>query len=93
VPALAAANGLDPASELRTGTRLEIPSGGSSSGAKETTRMTYEVRRGDTLTRIADRFNVSVRELADWNNLNKSQTLRTGQRLVVYSDPKRVDGG
>ena len=93
VPALAAANGLEPTAELRTGTRLEIPSGGSSTGKAESTRLTYEVRRGDTLTRIADRFNVSVRQLADWNNLNKSQTLRTGQRLVVYSDPARVDGG
>jgi membrane-bound lytic murein transglycosylase D len=92
VPALAAANGLGPNAELSIGTRLEIPSGGAS-GSRESTRLTYEVRSGDTLTRIADRFNVSVRELAEWNNMKKSQTLRTGQRLVVYSDPQRVDGG
>ena len=92
VPALAAANGLQPTADLRIGTRLAIP-GGSSTGKGESTRLSYEVRSGDTLTRIADRFNVSVRQLADWNNLNKSQTLRTGQRLVVYSDPARVDGG
>ena len=92
VPALAAANGLQPTADLRIGTRLEIPDG-SSTGKGESTRLSYEVRSGDTLTRIADRFNVSVRQLADWNNLNKSQTLRTGQRLVVYSDPARVDGG
>ena len=92
VPALAAANGIETTDALRTGMRLEIP-GGSSTGKGESTRLTYEVRSGDTLTRIADRFNVSVRQLADWNNLNKSQTLRTGQRLVVYSDPARVDGG
>ena len=92
VPALAAANGIEPTAALRTGTRLEIP-GGSSTGKGESTRLSYEVRSGDTLTRIADRFNVSVRQLADWNNLSKSQTLRTGQRLVVYSDPARVDGG
>ncbi|MFO1395153.1 MAG: LysM peptidoglycan-binding domain-containing protein [Steroidobacteraceae bacterium] len=93
VPALAAANDLSPKSALSVGTRLDIPAGGGSGGTRESSRMTYEVRSGDTLTRIADRFNVSVSDLAGWNGLTKSQTLRTGQRLVVYSDPQRVDGG
>jgi membrane-bound lytic murein transglycosylase D len=95
VPALAAANGMNSKSPLTTGTRLQIPGGSraGSSVSSETTRMTYHVRHGDTLSEIADRFNVSVRQLTTWNGLRQSSTLRTGQRLVVYSDPKRVDGG
>ena len=95
VPALAAANGMSSKTPLTPGTRLEIPGGsrGGSSGSSETTRMTYHVRHGDTLSEIADKFNVSVRQLTTWNGLRQSSTLRTGQRLVVYSDPKRVDGG
>jgi membrane-bound lytic murein transglycosylase D len=91
VPALAAANGISSKAPLTVGTRLEIP--GGSSGATEATRTTYHVRRGDTLSEIADRFNVSVRELTTWNGLRQSTPLRTGQRLVVYTDPRRVDGG
>jgi membrane-bound lytic murein transglycosylase D len=55
--------------------------------------MTYKVRRGDTLSEIADRFNVSVRELMTWNRLRQSSSLRTGQRLVLYVDPNRQTGG
>lgn len=92
VAALSAANDLSPQAALSVGTRLEIPSAGSG-GSKESSRTTYEVRSGDTLSRIADRFNVSVSDLAGWNGIKKTETLRTGQRLVVYSDPQRVDGG
>jgi membrane-bound lytic murein transglycosylase D len=93
VPSLAAANGLGTQSHLAAGTRLEIPgaSGGGSSG--ENTRMTYQVRRGDTLSEIAEKFNVSVAQLMTWNRLRQSSSLRTGQRLVVYADPQRVNGG
>lgn len=95
VPALAAANGLNSKSQLTAGARLEIPgrSSGGSSRSGEATRMTYHVKRGDTLSEIADRFNVSVRQLSTWNGLRQSTPLQTGQRLVVYTDPRHVDGG
>ena len=92
VPALAAANGLTAQSTLSLGARLEIP--GSGAGApREATAMTYHVRRGDTLSQIAEKFNVSVRQLMTWNRIRQSSSLRAGQRLVVYVDPQRVSGG
>jgi LysM repeat protein len=36
---------------------------------------------------------VSVRELMAWNDLRRSTSLRTGQRLVLYVDPSRQSGG
>ena len=42
----------------------------------------YKVRKGDTLTEIAHRFNVSVRELMDTNNLRNS-VIHAGQILLV----------
>jgi membrane-bound lytic murein transglycosylase D len=95
VPALAAANGMSAQSHLAAGARLEIP-GSADSGrgsSNESTRMTYQVRRGDTLSEIAEKFNVSVRQLMTWNRLRQSSSLRTGQRLVVYADPQRINGG
>jgi membrane-bound lytic murein transglycosylase D len=99
VPALAAANDMTSKSHLTAGARLEIPGrsgGGSASSAastRETTRLTYQVRQGDTLSEIADKFNVSVSQLKSWNKLQRSASLRTGQRLVVYADPRRINGG
>jgi len=91
VPALAAANGLTTNSRLTVGTRLQIP--GGSAATNETTRMTYKVQRGDTLSQIAERFNVSVRQLMTWNQIRSSTSLRAGQQIVVYVDPQRVSGG
>jgi membrane-bound lytic murein transglycosylase D len=99
VPALASANGLWSKAGLVTGARLEIPGKGgtatrtASSSTTESSRMTYKVKRGDTLSQIADRFDVSVRELMTWNRLRQSSSLRAGQRLVVYTDPSRQTGG
>jgi membrane-bound lytic murein transglycosylase D len=96
VPSLASANGLSSHAGLVVGARLDIPgSGGSSRVASNdnNSRMTYKVRRGDTLSEIADRFNVTVRELMTWNRLRQSSSLRTGQRLVLYVDPSRQSGG
>jgi len=91
---LASVNGLDSSSTINVGARLDIPGGGSSSGVStDSSRMTYKVRRGDTLSEIADRFNVSVRNLMTWNKLHRSSSLRAGQRLVLYVDPNRLSGG
>jgi membrane-bound lytic murein transglycosylase D len=95
VPALAAANGLSTQSHLAAGTRLQIPGrgGAATTASSETTRMTYKVQRGDTLSQIAERFNVSVRQLMTWNQIRSSTSLRAGQQIVVYVDPRRVSGG
>jgi membrane-bound lytic murein transglycosylase D len=94
VPALAAANDLGPKSELVAGQRLTIPAGnGGAASAAETSRMTYQVRRGDTLSEIAERFNVSVAQLRSWNRIGSSNSLKAGQRIVIYVDPRRVNGG
>lgn len=93
VPALASANGLSANSQLTAGGRLEIPGAGSATPPGESTRMTYKVRSGDTLSEIAEKFNVSVRQLMSWNNLRSSSSLRSGQRIVIYVDPRRVNGG
>ena len=72
-----------------------VPPGGGSSraGASDSSRMTYKVRHGDTLSEIADQFNVSVRELMTWNKMRTSTPLRTGQRLVLYVDSTKLSGG
>jgi membrane-bound lytic murein transglycosylase D len=97
VPALAAENGMTSKSQLVAGSRLKIPGAGGTGGpdapAAESSRMTYKVRRGDTLTEIAQRFNVSVQQLKAWNQIRQSNSLKAGQKIVVYVDPRRVSGG
>lgn len=46
-------------------------------------RVTYKVKSGDYLGRIAIKYGVSVASIKKWNNL-KSTNLKIGQRLVIY---------
>ena len=48
----------------------------------------YTVQRGDTLTRISTRFDISVNELREMNNLS-SDSIRAGQRLIVRRNVNR----
>lgn len=45
-------------------------------------RISYEVKRGDTLYSISQRYNVSVSQLKTWNKDTKN--LKPGQDLVLY---------
>lgn len=45
--------------------------------------MCYVVRSGDTLSHIARKYRVSVKQLMNWNHL-KSDRLRVGQKIYVY---------
>ena len=65
-PAAAVIIPLAPVPSLRNGAR---PTG-------------YRVQRGDTLVTVADRFNVTVRQLRRWNGL-RSSTLQPGRTLYV----------
>jgi membrane-bound lytic murein transglycosylase D len=47
-------------------------------------KITYRVRRGDSLYRISRRFRVSVRQLRQWNNIKRNQYLQPGQKLTLY---------
>ena len=51
--------------------------------AANTDRITYTIRRGDTLGGIAARHRVKVTDLKRWNNL-KSDMIREGRKLVIY---------
>ncbi len=54
-----------------------------------TQRVGYTVRRGDSLSRISRRFNVSVHQLRKWNRLPRGGYLHPGQSLTLYVDVTR----
>jgi membrane-bound lytic murein transglycosylase D len=80
---------------LRIGQRLIVPTGGAISGsvarrmsdpvpAAGTNSSGYHrVRRGETLSGIADEYGVSQRDLRLWNKLDAEGRIRAGQRLRV----------
>ena len=101
VRSLAKWNGLAPRDTLREGQKLVIWTkyGRQVTAAKEnfspharTQKIGYRVRRGDSLARIADKFNVRINQVMRWNNLKEGVILRPGQRLTLYVDVTRQAG-
>jgi membrane-bound lytic murein transglycosylase D len=87
VATLARLNGMAPSDTLRAGQKLVLNSRGSS-GSKSVAsgnsrQVSYQVRSGDTLSRIAQVFGVSVSDLVSWNGISRNSTLRVGQKLTV----------
>lgn len=100
VKELAKANNLKTTSTLRPGQRLSVRGGGSAgtmvasaapTGAGTRT-VSYKVRQGDTLSSIARRFSVSVKQLMAWNGLTSSK-IKRGQSLTLHIDARRDFGG
>ncbi|MCA1799566.1 MAG: LysM peptidoglycan-binding domain-containing protein [Xanthomonadaceae bacterium] len=102
---LASWNAMAPNDTLREGQTLviwtQVP--GASAGALPSTdnpmsehtlrRISYTVRRGDSLGRISQRFRVSVNQLQQWNNIDPNRYLQPGQRLMLYVDVTQQSGG
>jgi membrane-bound lytic murein transglycosylase D len=87
VATLARLNGMGPGDTLRAGQKLVLNTRASSSKKSASTgsarQVSYKVRSGDTLSRIAKVFGVTVSDLVSWNGISKHSTLRPGQKLTV----------
>ncbi len=87
VRAIQQANGMGRRTLLRVGRVLTIPRGPGAPAGWEPPRVaadgTYRVRPGDTLSTIARRLGVSVRQIQAWNGLGSSTRIYAGQRLKV----------
>lgn len=89
VKQLASMNGLRSKSHLRHGQVLKVTGKSASTrvasraaGKGKTKRISYEVRKGDTLFSIGKRYNVTVKQIRNWNNASRS--IRPGQDLVIH---------
>jgi len=52
-----------------------------------TRKLGYRVRNGDSLARIADKFNITVDDILEWNEkLRGSKYIHPGQMLTLYVD-------
>ena len=91
---LAATNGLDTTSILGIGQQLQIPVEGGTATVTAPSADTYQpssfnrgsteytVKRGDSLSRIANQFDTSIRAIKAANSLS-SDLIRVGDKLVV----------
>jgi len=98
---LVQANRIKNRNRLSVGQKLVIPapkSYASASSTKATSKssppasdyakMTYTVKKGDTLGQIAENFNTSAKRIRHWNGLSYGQHIYPGQKLTIYTKKK-----
>jgi membrane-bound lytic murein transglycosylase D len=57
------------------------------SGLIAADQITHKVRRGESLSVIAKRYKVSVKDLQRWNNISDPRKLRAGATITVFHQP------
>jgi membrane-bound lytic murein transglycosylase D len=70
---------------IRSVTSPQLVSGAS--GPK----ISYQVKRGDSLYRISQQFKIAMRDIVKWNNLKNKNRLLPGQTLVLYLQSGKTD--
>lgn len=104
VAALAAANGLDPAGTLLSGSAIKLQGAGSSTAAPQITTTpasmsapkplgSYTVRAGESLASIAGRTGASVAQVAAANGLDPARPLLTGTVLKLPGAGQAASSG
>lgn len=91
---LAEWNGLAVRDPIHPGQTLLVWGGSDSKGTVATNlrkptmrKLGYKVRNGDSLARIAGKFNISVKEIVSWNSkLQGKKYIHPGQVLTLYVD-------
>jgi membrane-bound lytic murein transglycosylase D len=86
---LAKWNGMAPTDTLRPGKELVIWVDDVSKGQRKNAVMrtlVYTVRNGDSLARIAGRFNVKISDIQKWNQSKLKKYLQPGQKLKIFVD-------
>jgi membrane-bound lytic murein transglycosylase D len=95
---LAKWNGMAPTDTLRPGKELVIwvnqvtstPNANKLTQDAVMRTLTYTVRNGDSLARIAGKFKVKVKDLQKWNQSKLKKYLQPGQKLKIYVDVTRT---
>lgn len=89
-------------SRLQQGLRLRIPATATTllalkkdeqpkalagnDAANRRATVLHQVRPGETLSRIASQYQVSVREIMQWNTITEKSKVRAGQRITLHLD-------
>lgn len=79
-------------STIKVGQVLSIhaPNTNAAATSQKLRKLSYRVRRGDSLYLIAEKFDLTVADIIRWNNLDRNKYLQPRQQLTLYINPMRI---
>ncbi len=72
-------------SDMKKQTEKKEEQNSKSEKNKDTKKNTHKIEKGETLSSISRKYNVSIEEIIKWNNLKKDGKINTGQVLIIKS--------
>jgi membrane-bound lytic murein transglycosylase D len=75
---------------LQVNDRLVVGSKAAEVKSEHVRKLSYRVRRGDSLSLIANRFDVAVSDITRWNKIGRSALLQPGQRLTLFINALKI---
>lgn len=57
-----------------------------STNSSSPNKVNYIIKRGDTLSKIAIKYGVSVQDLVRWNNIKNKNLIYVGNTLIIYKN-------
>lgn len=95
VNTLAELNKITTKSTLKPGQKLVVSGQTIANNASEPStesiaprKLNYTIKSGDTLGKIAAKYDVSVKQIMQWNNIKDETSIRPQQELIVLVDAK-----
>jgi len=83
-------NAMSKKSVLQAGRKLKLPAAAVKQPSPVRRPVYHTVRRGDTLSGLAQRYGTSVAELRRLNGMNKKSVLQTGRKLKLPAAAKQL---
>tara|TARA_B110000438_G_scaffold111211_1_gene109103 strand:+ start:248 stop:2458 length:2211 start_codon:yes stop_codon:yes gene_type:complete len=84
-------NSIKSRQHIYPGQRLTLWVQGNNSSSKSVSKssnkgkkVTYTVKRGDTIGHIADDYNTTVKNIRTWNNMKRESYIKPGQKLTIW---------
>ncbi len=88
---LARLNNITTQSILKPGQKLTLSNELNRSAPEiESRTLSHTIKSGDTLGKIAARYDVSVKEIMQWNQIKDESNIRPNQQLIVLVDENKT---
>ncbi|GGY71496.1 lytic transglycosylase [Cellvibrio zantedeschiae] len=92
VDRLAQLNNLTSKTTLKPGQKLVVIdqsiAKNSADSSRDSRKLNYTIKSGDTLGKIAAKYDVSVKQIMQWNKIKDETSIRPNQELIVLVDAK-----
>lgn len=75
-------NDLPSNAKLKPGQKLLVVN--KTTTQKDDNKITYQIKNGDTLHKIASKFDVSKKDILSWNKVKNESYIHPGQELTIY---------